>query len=288
MAAHLHRRRKLQNALKESLYKQVTSKNLDLEAQVVIAKAIARLGYEEPLTQEFLERLTYSPQLPTLSLDTACDLCFTLAQQSWQIEWNRRFAWKVLHALYGVEIPQALQDEPLALAVKVNPVEPGSLLRLAWALAVLDEALPLPLLEQLADLPLPRDWGGYGLKQLQEVALHHQLQAKLNKESVPCKVKEWMELVLEVPREDQYVPQQPRRAERNRKQISAARYSYETWLTVTLSQLHLPHQAQQVVGCHRVPITFKQQLHLIDVLSLETLRFQQVASLAAPNYGAAN
>eukprot|EP00434_Breviolum_minutum_P001269 symbB.v1.2.001114.t1/scaffold46.1/size430244/5 len=53
--------------------------------------------------------------------------------------------------------------------------------------------------------------------------------ARLNNESAPCKVKDWMELVLQVPREDQYVPQQPRRAERNRKQIAAARYSYETW-----------------------------------------------------------
>eukprot|EP00435_Cladocopium_sp_Y103_P047941 s1625_g14.t1 len=179
VAAHLHRRRKLQNALKESLYKQVTSKNLDLEAQVVIAKAIARLGYEEPLTQEFLERLTYSPELPSLSLDAACDLCFTLAQQSWLIEWNRRFTWKLLHALYGLEIPQALQDDEPLSSTRAVKVEPGSLLRLAWALTVLDEALPLPLLEQLADLPLPRDWGGYGLKQLQEVALHHQLQVAI-------------------------------------------------------------------------------------------------------------
>ncbi len=63
-------------------------------------------------------------------------------------------------------------------------------------------------------------------------------------------------------------------------------------------------EAQQVVGSHRVPITFKQQMHLIDVLSLEdpnchssfslyfavllTLRTSPrppAASLAAPNYG---
>ena len=35
----------------------------------------------------------------------------------------------------------------------------------------------------------------------------------------------------------------PRRAERGRKQIVAGRYSYETWLTLALSELHLPHKA---------------------------------------------
>ncbi|CAJ1369218.1 unnamed protein product [Effrenium voratum] len=88
---------------------------------------------------------------------------------------------------------------------------------------------------------------------------------------LPSEVEQWLDLALEVPREDQYVRQQPRKAERHQKQIAAARYSYETWLTVTLSQLRLPHQAQKVVGCHRVPIAFNKQLQLIDVLNLEDL-----------------
>ncbi|CAE6922850.1 unnamed protein product, partial [Symbiodinium sp. KB8] len=111
-----------------------------------------------------------------------------------------------------------------------------------------------------------------------EVALHWQLHDKaigntelLRSSQLSSDVKEWLALALEVPRPDQYFRQQPRRAERRRKQIAAARYSYETWLTVTLSQLHVPHQAQAIVGCHRVPITFRAQRHLIDVLDLQDL-----------------
>lgn len=87
----------------------------------------------------------------------------------------------------------------------------------------------------------------------------------------------------------------PRRAERQRKQIVAGRYSYETWLTVALSELHLPHKAPRphghgvrgaeargVVGCHRVAILFPRQRHLIDVLSLEdlTARTQRITGAA--------
>eukprot|EP00434_Breviolum_minutum_P001272 symbB.v1.2.001117.t1/scaffold46.1/size430244/8 len=70
---------------------------------------------------------------------------------------------------------QALQDGEPPTQPR-TAVDGGSLLRLAWALAVINEALPMQLLEDLVNLPLPKDWGGYGLRQLQEVALHHQIQ----------------------------------------------------------------------------------------------------------------
>ncbi|CAE8665937.1 unnamed protein product, partial [Polarella glacialis] len=91
VSTHLHRRRKLQTALKDQIVRHV-SRGLDLESQVVMARAVARLGFEDQLTQEWLSRLVVmvEPQLDSLSADTACDLSWSLAQLSWQIEWNRR------------------------------------------------------------------------------------------------------------------------------------------------------------------------------------------------------
>ncbi|CAK9051544.1 Uncharacterized protein SCF082_LOCUS28292 [Durusdinium trenchii] len=223
VAAHLHRRPKLQNALRDCITQHVIKKNLDLEARVAVAKALARLGFQDTITQEQLTRLTISPDLSKLSLEACCDLSFALASHTWAIEWNRRFAWKILRRLYldaAPNVPEADGEEILLSCDVTLPRHPGALLRLAWALSVLNEALPMPLLKDLAEAPWPRDWGGYGLRQLQEVALHHKLQA-FGEESRD--LSEWIELVLEVPREDQYVPLQPRRAERGRKQISAAR-----------------------------------------------------------------
>ena len=39
-------------------------------------------------------------------------------------------------------------------------------------------------------------------------------------------------------------------------------------------------QVQQVLGCHRVPIVFKKQMHFIDVLSLEAPGIDQLDVLS--------
>eukprot|EP00913_Durusdinium_trenchii_P017466 g16413.t1 len=190
VAAHLHRRPKLQNALRDCITQHVIKKNLDLEARVAVAKALARLGFQDTITQEQLTRLTISPDLSKLSLE-ACSTCACTPR----IEWNRRFAWKILRRLYldaAPNVPEADGEEillscdvtlprhpgaggdPIIRALRgsrawVQDVVAGALLRLAWALSVLNEALPMPLLKDLAEAPWPRDWGGYGLRQLQEL-----------------------------------------------------------------------------------------------------------------------
>ncbi|CAE8622708.1 unnamed protein product, partial [Polarella glacialis] len=112
VSTHLHRRRKLQTALKDQIVRHV-SRGLDLESQVVMARAVARLGFEDQLTQEWLSRLVVmvEPQLDSLSADTACDLSWSLAQLSWQIEWNRRHSQAVLKRLYGSELGSSSSSE---------------------------------------------------------------------------------------------------------------------------------------------------------------------------------
>ncbi|CAJ1369221.1 unnamed protein product [Effrenium voratum] len=177
VAAHLQRRKKLHRAFKKC-FSQHVQKNLDLEASVTVAKALAQFGFEDPATQEFLDRLTASTDLPRLSAHSASDLCWSLAQFTWQIEWNRRFAWSLLHRLYDMPVPEALQDDLLDFPAFTARPDAGSLLRLAWGLSVLNEAVPAPLLAELhVELrgELPKDWCGFGLRMLQEVALHRRL-----------------------------------------------------------------------------------------------------------------
>ncbi|CAE6942525.1 unnamed protein product [Symbiodinium natans] len=278
VATHLHRRRKLQSALKDC-FTEHAGKRLDLEARVVMARAIAGVGLENQYIQTWLDLLVASDeaQMARLSAESCADLSWSLAQMSWQIEWNRRFSRDLLRRLHPADAAAASEGEESLLPFRSRPA-PGALLRLAWACAVLGEAPPLPLLSELYSSlngQFPQDWCGTGLRQLQEVALHWQLHSKAlgpgESSQLATEVQEWLALALEVPRPDQYLRQQPRRAERRRKQISAAKYSYETWLTVTLAQLHVPHQAQAVIGCHRVPITFRAQRHLIDVLDLQDI-----------------
>ena len=73
-----------------------------------------------------------------------------------RIEWNRRWSWKILKLLYGLEAPEELRDDDVGPSGE--PCGGGALLRLAWALSAMNEALPQELLEDLSTLPWPRDW----------------------------------------------------------------------------------------------------------------------------------
>lgn len=258
---HLHRRHKFQSALKVHLARHL-ARRLDLQSEVEVARAVAQLGFEDGTSQEWLDRLVglAEPQLEDLPPAVSCELSWTLAELNWKIDWNRRLVQRFLAERYGAEA-----SRPKAA------LEPGPLLRLAWAVAVLNERLPLPLLEELRQAlggALPSDWMGEGLKQLQAVVLHWQLDGQAQAESCPSALSDWLQLARECPRPELFAPQQPPRPERRQKRLASKEYAHERWLTVGLSQLRIPHQSGAVVACHRAAIVFRQQKQLIDVLGL--------------------
>jgi len=134
---------------------------------------------------------------------------------------------------------------------------------------------------------LPSDWSGSSLTRLQQLALHWQLSTgttggtgtatatatvgggggQRQEEVLEEDVRNWLELALEVPREDLYSRQQAPRPERREKQIKVPSTPYEQWLSIALAQLHIPHVAgMRISKIHRAAIAFPRQKQLVDVL----------------------
>ncbi|CAK0880325.1 unnamed protein product [Prorocentrum cordatum] len=304
---HLHRRPKLLAALKECLGAHFNRK-LDLESGVVLARALARTGYEDAPLQDWLDRLIpeVEARLEFLDPSLVCDLCFALAEMNWNPAWNlkcvRRFVRKRYpdRAVFGAADASAAEAEEeddereaeeaagaptigsLAAGACSGPLPGEALLRLAWALVALNEELPAALLEELHAAfggSLPEGRCGTGLRLLQDVAQHHGLakgaaerlpELPSAQEQAPAEVVEWLSLAREVPRGDLFASQQPPRAQRRERRLAMPHhaYPYEQWLSGALRSLRIPHEAGAPIGPHRVAVKFRRQRHAIDVLGL--------------------
>lgn len=291
---HLHRRPRLQGAFWHCLTAQI-AKNLDAASAVEVAFACASLGYENQYTQSWLDRVvsTIDASEVPLTSEVTCRLCWALAELSWQIDWARATAIAFANHRYGTgamldssaglegadhgdkDFDRGSLEAPHQLA-HADPVSADSLLRLAWALTVFNEEVPVPLLVELHaafDGFIPCDAGGTGLRFLQVIELQREIARRSANDStppLPQDVAEWLSLALEVPRTDLHTTVSPR-ARRLKQKLSAKVYPYEHWLSAALAQLHLPHKTGHVIAAYRVGASFPRQKHLIDVTGLHDL-----------------
>lgn len=168
-----------------------------------------------------------------------------------------------------VEASSRYQDAALQ---RTTPAD--ALLEMAWVFAVLNEELPVPLINEICKvlngfLPVEE-----GLSMLQSVALHRRIRASDHQDNLNEAVAEWLSDALGAPRMDLYA-RPPPRPERIRQKITIKEYPYEKWLSSALQALKIPHELAGVVEVHRVAIVFRKNLQVIDVLGLEDLTAPQ-------------
>jgi len=128
--------------------------------------------------------VTADSQLDGFPLELACDLCWSLSMVGWQVDWTRERTRTVLKDRYAPQGPSSVMDADCDQSQAAPVVvAPDALIRLAWSVAVLNEPIPVPLLQEICDGlegSLPVDFSGLGLRMLQEIALHIALPGGLS------------------------------------------------------------------------------------------------------------
>eukprot|EP00397_Hematodinium_sp_SG-2012_P009132 GEMP01009207.1.p1 GENE.GEMP01009207.1~~GEMP01009207.1.p1 ORF type:complete len:1043 (+),score=247.06 GEMP01009207.1:88-3129(+) len=243
---HFHKRPKIREALCTRLQEMFPC-NLDFHHSVLLYTTLATLGLDTDTETralfEKIERRLESGVEETEDMDDIGHLCWALCELNWKPQLALTLAFRFVDA--NPECSQQLK------------------LRVGWAFCVLNEPLPVLLVEAMASDGLPKD---EFLHMAQAIAW----DVKDTADDFSPTVIQWLQDVREIPRIDVHaLPKAPRKQPSKAKEYPSAK-----WLSDTLIDLQVAHTKHFVVeNTHRVTIGLPKEQHVIDCTAFKDMSF---------------